>query len=147
VKQFIESPGIHVTPNVDYAHFDVDRPENYRRSVYRFLFRTLPDPFMDSMDCADSSQWISKRSSSVTALQALAMLNNKFIVRQSEHFATRMGKLSGDLPGQVAAAYRLALNREPTPDESKALVEYAGKHGMANTCRLIFNSNEFMFVN
>src|SRR6185436_14406377 len=48
-KQFIESPGVHVTPVLDYRGFDPDRPENLRRSVYRFIFRTLPDPFMESL--------------------------------------------------------------------------------------------------
>ncbi len=89
VKQFIQSPGVHVTPNVDYTKFDVDDPANYRRSVYRFVFRTLPDPFMDALDCPDASQWTPQRNASVTALQALAMLNDKFIVRQSEHVAAR----------------------------------------------------------
>ena len=34
--------------------FDFDQPEMRRRSIYRFVFRTLPDPFMDSLDCPDS---------------------------------------------------------------------------------------------
>ena len=67
VKQFIQSPGIHVTPNVDYLKFDVDSPEARRRSVYRFLFRTLPDPFMDALDCPDASQFTPVRTASVTA--------------------------------------------------------------------------------
>lgn len=146
VKQFIESPGIHVTVNVDYQNFDVDSPASFRRSVYRFLFRTLPDPFMDSMDCADASQLTPTRNASVTALQALAMLNNRFIVRQSEHFAARAAALGGALPEQIAAAYELALGRRPTEKESAALTIYAEKHGLANVCRLILNSNEFMFV-
>src|SRR5205085_7556258 len=96
VKQFIETPGIHITPNVDYLNFDVDRPENYRRSVYRFLFRTLPDPFMEALDCADSSQLTPSRNVSMTALQALALLNDKFMVRQSEHLAARAAKDGSD---------------------------------------------------
>ena len=32
-------------------------------------------------------------------------------------------------------------------DATKELAAYASKHGLANLCRLIFNSNEFMFVN
>jgi hypothetical protein len=84
VQQFLLSPGIHVTPVVDYGKFDVDSRESYRRSIYRFIFRTLPDPFMDSLDCADSSQLTAARNASVTALQALSMLNNHFIVRQSD---------------------------------------------------------------
>ncbi|HVC96528.1 MAG TPA: PSD1 and planctomycete cytochrome C domain-containing protein [Pirellulales bacterium] len=146
VKQFIESPGIHVTPTVDYLGFDVDSPAGRRRSVYRFLFRTLPDPFMDSMDCADASQLTPARNTSVTALQALAMLNNHFIVRQSEHFAERIAQESGALEGQIEAAYQWALGRSPTPKESAALAAYAAKHGLANVCRLILNCNEFMFV-
>ena len=147
VKQFALSPGVHVTPVVDYAKFDIDSPESGRRSVYRFIFRTLPDPFMDTLDCADSSQLTAARNVSVTALQALAMWNNHFIVRQSEHFAERVSRIGLDLPAQIDAIYQLALGRSPTNDEAKELAAYAGKHGLANLCRLILNSNEFMFVN
>jgi hypothetical protein len=146
VKQFIQTPGIHVTPNVDYLNFDVDRPENYRRSVYRFVFRTLPDPFMDTLDCPDSSQLTPARNTSVSPLQALAMLNNRFMVRQSEHLAECAAKAGKDLPGQIRCVNLRVLGREPTAKESRALTEYAGKHGLANACRILFNSNEFLFV-
>jgi mono/diheme cytochrome c family protein len=146
IKQFLQSPGIHRTPKVDYQAFDVDSPGNYRRSVYRFLFRTLPDPFMDTLDCPDASQFTPVRSSSVTALQALAMLNDRFMVRQSEHFAARLAQLGPDLGKQIEAAYLLALGRPPGAEETSRLAAYAKKHGMANVCRVIFNSNEFMFV-
>jgi hypothetical protein len=146
VKQFIESPGVHVTPTVDYAGFDVDAPAARRRSVYRFLFRTLPDPFMESLDCADANQLTPARNTSVTVLQALSMLNNRFIVRASEHFAERAAALAEDLPGQVAAAWELALGRPPTERETAAFASYASRHGLANACRLLLNSNEFMFV-
>src|SRR5262249_8905583 len=105
VKQFIEKPGIHVTPLVDYAGFDVDRPENHRRSVYRFLFRTLPDPFMEALDCADASQLTPVRNTSASAPQALALWNNKFTVRQSEHLAERLKRSAADTEGQVRAAF------------------------------------------
>jgi hypothetical protein len=147
VKQFTLSPGIHVTPVVDYAKFDVDSVESRRRSIYRFLFRTLPDPFMDSLDCPEASQLAPVRGGSVTALQALAMWNNHFVVRQSEHFAERVARMEPPLRGQIEAAYQLALGRAPSRREAKELLDYARRHGMANLCRLILNSNEFMFVN
>ncbi len=147
VQQFNMKPGVHVTPVVDYAGFDVDRPENYRRSVYRFIFRTLPDPLMEALDCPDSSQLTPARTVSVTPLQALAMLNDKFMVRMSEHLATRASHASADSANQVRAVYRFALGREPTTRESALLSDYARKHGLANACRVILNSNEFMFVN
>ena len=144
-KQFVQKPGVHVTPVVDYSAFDVDSPASYRRGVYRFVFRTLPDPFLETLDCPDGSQLTPVRPASVTALQALALLNDRFLVRQCEHFAARVAK-AGDLPAQVRAAYRLALGRPPVDVECAALAAYAGRHGMANACRLLLNCNEFLFV-
>jgi hypothetical protein len=99
------------------------------------------------LDCADPSQLTATRNVSVTALQALAMLNNHFIVRQSEHFAKRVEAAGEDLSAQIRAVYRLALGREPSAGELEELRRYASRHGMANLCRLILNSNEFIFVN
>jgi hypothetical protein len=147
VKHFTLSPGIHVTPVVDYAKFDIDSPDNRRRSIYRFLFRTLPDPFMDSLDCPEASQLAPVRGASVTALQALSMLNNQFVTRQSERFAERLATLKPMLQGQIETAYELALGRPPSRAETRDLLAYAKEHGLPNLCRLIFNSNEFMFVN
>jgi hypothetical protein len=146
VKQFVMSPGLAQTPNVDYNGFSPNDPSNFRRSVYRFLFRTIPDPFMETMDCPDLSQLTPVRSSSVTALQALAMLNDKFIVRQCEHLADRLAKMSANPAGQINALLQLAMNRDATPREIELLGAHAKKHGMANVCRLVINSNEFMFV-
>jgi hypothetical protein len=146
VKQFIESPGIHVTPNVDYLGFDADRPENFRRSVYRFVFRTLPDPFMETLDCADASQLTPVRAASVTALQALTMLNNKFIVRQSERIAERIALCAADDRGRAVLAFRLVLARDPRSEEAEWAALYASRHGWANVVRMLINSNEFMFV-
>src|SRR5262249_19511219 len=125
VKQFIQTPGVHVTPLVDYAKFNVDDPANHRRSVYRFLFRTLPAPFMASMDCPDCSQQTPVRTSSMTALQALALLNDKFMVRQCEHLAARLEREEPTRDGQVRRLCELALCREPKPNELAALSAHA----------------------
>jgi hypothetical protein len=145
VKTFAQSKGIHRTPKVDYSQFDPDSPGAHRRSVYRFLFRTLPEPFMEALDCPDASQLTGTRASSVTVFQALALLNDPFMVRMSEHFAQRVAT-SGPLEDQVKEVYRLALGREPTVAERERLAGYASRHGMANACRLLFNCNDFMFV-
>ena len=67
-----------------------------RGEIAVHIFRTLPDPFMETLDCADASQLTPVRSTSVTALQALAMLHNRFIVRQSEHIAGRLETLAAE---------------------------------------------------
>jgi len=147
VKQFVESPGIHVTPLIDYLAYEVDSPGNYRRAVYRFLFRTLPDPLMESLDCPDGAQLVPTRSSSVTALQALSLLDNRFVVRQSEHLANRLEHEAPTLPAQLRLLFQHVLLRDPSDDELTRWQTYTQRHGLANACRMMVNTNEFVFVN
>jgi Protein of unknown function (DUF1553)/Protein of unknown function (DUF1549)/Planctomycete cytochrome C/F5/8 type C domain len=133
------------SPRYKYEEHDPDDPDSHRRSLYRFLVRSVPDPFMETLDCADPSLIVEKRNETVTALQALALLNDKFMVRMAEHFAARVER-AGDLAAQVTAAYRLALGRPPEADELAVLTEFARKRGLANVCRLLLNTNEFNFV-
>jgi hypothetical protein len=147
VKQFkYEDPNPDLTPHADYTAFNVDDPSNFRRSIYRFIFRTVPDPLMDTLDCADAAQLTPVRNVSMTALQALSMWNNAFILRQTEHLADRL-KIAGNTRAQIKLLYQIALNREPTRSELKDLSTFADKEGLASACRVILNSNEFIFVN
>jgi hypothetical protein len=134
------------SPHYKYEEYDPGDPAGLRRSIYRFLVRSVADPFMETLDCPDPSLRVEKRNESLTALQALALLNDKFMLRMAEHFAARAEKMSGDWPGRLAVAYRLALGREPTAEEERVLADFTRKHGLANTCRLILNINEFSFI-
>ncbi len=134
------------SPHYLYDKYDPDDPRGLRRSIYRFIVRSVPDPFMETLDCADPSQNVPVRNSTVTALQALSLLNNKFMVRQAEHFAARAQAQAKGLPAQIAFAFQTALGRAPSEQESQTLTAYAEQHGLANACRLLFNANEFLFV-
>jgi hypothetical protein len=147
VQQFHISPGVHVTPVVDYAPYDWESPGAGRRSVYRFLFRTLPDPFFDTLDSADSSQLTAVRNESTTPLQALALLNNPFVICQCVHMAKRLEAISPDVGARVRALIELAYGRVAVPDEVAMLAAYAKRYGLENLCRVIVNSNEFLFLN
>ena len=46
----------------------------------------------------------------------------------------------------LIAGICLALSRPPFPNEALLLCAYARKHGLANACRLLFNSSEFVFI-
>jgi hypothetical protein len=133
------------SPVYDYTLFDVDSPASYRRSIYRFTVRSVPDPLMDSLDCPNASLLTPRRNVTTTSLQALAVLNDPFVLKQCENFAARVAT-AGALESQIQQAYRLALNRRPTRDEMQRLVSFTRKYGMTNLCRLIFNTSEFMFV-
>ena len=134
------------SPHYLYDEHDPDDSATHRRSIYRFIVRSVPDPFMTTLDCADPSLSVARRNETLTPLQALALLNNKFIVRMAEHFAERVARAADDPAGQLTTAYQLALGREPSRDELDVLVPLARKHGMPNVCRLILNMNEFVFV-
>jgi hypothetical protein len=134
------------SPVYDYERFNVDSPDSRRRSVYRFLVRSVPDPLMERLDCPDPSFSTPKRTTTLTAIQALATLNNKFFVRQAELLAETVTKGAPDTRGQTALAFEAALARPATPAELDALASYADRHGLPNACRVILNCNEFMFV-
>ncbi len=146
-RQFDLKPGSHVTPILDYSKFDLDSPSGSRRSIYRFLFRTLPDPFMESLDCPAGDLITPSRDNTVTVQQALAMWNDAFIARQSEHLAARLRGLGTTTSERVTTAFRLTLGRDPSVDELSEFSAYGDKHGLDNLCRVVFNLNEFVFVN
>ncbi len=101
---------------------------------------------MASLDCADPSLAVEKRNESLSPQQALALLNNRLVLSMAKHFAERVEKLSNNQSERVKLAFQIAINREPNTTELQALEDYAGKHGLANTCRAILNLNEFLFV-
>jgi hypothetical protein len=101
---------------------------------------------METLDCADPSLIVPVRNTTVTALQALALLNNAFMVRQAERLAERAAQSSEEPVAQIDQAFRLALSRPPTADETALLMQHARRHGLPSVCRLILNMNEFIFV-
>ncbi|NIP98843.1 MAG: DUF1553 domain-containing protein, partial [Akkermansiaceae bacterium] len=118
-KDFVIERPEH-SPHYQYHKADHDDPATHRRSVYRFIIRSQPQPFMDTLDCADPSQLVDKRGETTTALQALALLNNAFMVRLAEHFAASLEQDEDP----VTRALQLTLSRPPTPEEHAALAGY-----------------------
>ena len=134
------------SPHYEYHKHEPNDPASHRRSVYRFIVRSQPDPFMTTLDCADSSQSVAKRIETVTALQALSLMNNKFMLAMAEHFSDRVKGGAAEHEKQVSDAFQLAFGRSPNPEQANSLDEYASEFGLANACRLLFNLNEFVFV-
>ena len=134
------------SPHYEYHKHDPEDVKIHRRSVYRFLVRSQQQPFMSTLNCADPSQLVAKRDNAITALQSLALLNNKLMVAMARHFASDVEQTHTGRTAAVSEAFSRATGRPPTPEETSDLVAYAAKHGLANACRLLFNLNEFSFV-
>ena len=134
------------SPHYEYQLHDFEDPKCYRRSIYRFIVRSQPEPFMATLDCADPSMLVAKRNESVSPLQALALLNNSFVLTMSKYFARKLETGGGDLPTQIRRAYYDAMGQLPSPEAQQTLAQYAREFGLTNFCRVLFNLDEFSFV-
>jgi hypothetical protein len=135
------------SPHYQYHLHDPNDVQSQRRAIYRFLVRSQQEPFMVAFDCADPSMRVDRRNETLTPLQALALLNSQLTVTLAGHFAARVEHEAGHDPGdQVRRAFSLAVQRDPSPDEWTRLTTYATEHGLTATCRLLFNLNEFVFI-
>ena len=134
------------SPHYYYHKFDPEDQKSHRRSIYRLVVRSQPNPFMTTLDCADSSQSTPKRNETLTALQALSLLNNKFTLVMARHFADRLAGEEEKITRQVGLGFELVAGRPPSAEEQNLLSEYASEHGMANLCRSLFSLSEFAFI-
>ncbi len=122
-------------------------PDEFRRMIYAHKIRMESVPVFGAFDCPDAGQAMPKRSQSTTAIQALNLLNNPFIVEQAEKFAGRIRSEAGDDPKkQVARAFLLAFGRDATETELAAILPVIKQHGLESLCRVIFNSSEFLYL-
>ena len=101
---------------------------------------------MTTLDCADPSMQVDKRTETYTSLQALALMNDRFMLSMADRFADRLGREQTGLRDQVKAGFQFVTGRSGAEPEITALVEYAEARGLPNLCRVLFNLNEFIFI-
>lgn len=134
-----------------------------KRSVYLMTQRIQRHPYMAVFDGADPAASTPVRTATTTPLQALYLLNDRFVHDQSQRFAERLLFEADDDNGRLIRAYQLALGRPPTPDEldrsrsflvavserlraegsSETRVAPEAWHAMA---RVIFRLNELVYI-
>ena len=121
--------------------------DTYRRSVYHQHARSVKPELLGAFDCPDTSLPSPKRISTTSPLQALSLLNNRFVLDQAADFAARVAAGSdGTDAGGIIKAWRLALGRAPTVEESTVAAEFVSREGLASLGRALLNSNEFLYV-
>ncbi len=120
---------------------------SWRRMVYQFRPRGQLDPVFGGFDCPDAALVAPRRERSTTPLQALNLLNGAFLMGQCEALAERVSREVGDDPGlQVQRAFQRVLGRTPTDDEALSAKKFVESFGLANLARVLFNTNEFLFL-
>ena len=107
----------------------------------------MPNPWLETLDCPNPSVQTPARSRTTTALQALAMLNNPFVVQQAGYFAERLRAAAPDnVAEQVRLAYRLAFARLPSDEEAAEAAQFIARRDLAEFCHLLLNASEFLYV-
>jgi hypothetical protein len=99
-----------------------DSTQNNRRSVYIFVRRNLRYPMLQEFDTPNTFEVWHTRRNTVTAPQALDILNNDLILEWSRSFAGRIFSDSSKTSEpweQIDRAYKLAYGRPAAPEELK----------------------------
>jgi hypothetical protein len=140
-------PFKYIDGNIPVYESIPDTVEQWRRTIYRHAIRTHRQPFLDTFDCPDPSVMTPVRTQTTTPLQALSLLNNPFVLDQARHFAERVAKEAGPDPtDQTRLAFRIALQRDATPSELASGIDFIRHYGLDRLCRVILNTNEFLYV-
>ena len=109
----------------ELLHYKQDEGDKlYRRSLYTFIRRTSPPPFMTTFDVSAREKCIVQREQTNTPLQALVLLNDPQFVEAARVLAVNMQKEGGEiLADQIIYAFRNATGRKPQTKEVALLSE------------------------
>ncbi len=118
-----------------------------RRMIYAHKIRREREAVFGAFDCPDAGQSTARRRESTTPIQALNLFNSRFTLDQAHALAARArADVGKDVHQQIRRVYRLALSRDPTPDEFIDVESVVHEHGLSALSRVLFNSNEFLFL-
>ena len=121
--------------------------DGLRRMIYAHKVRRERDSVFGAFDCPDNGQSTSRRRESATPIQALNLFNSRFTMEEAAAFAARLRSDSrNNVLKQIHDAYELALSRKPSDEEVIAIRPVVENHGLVTLCRVLLNSNEFLFL-
>ena len=131
----------------DYIPKETFDEPGRRRMIYATRIRMQAVDIFGAFDCPDAGQMTPRRTRSITPIQALNLWNSAFVNRQAGLLAERVRAEAGpDRNDQVARAMTRVLGRPPTVEEARRLTELAARHGLEQACRVLLNTNEFLFL-
>ncbi len=124
-----------------------------RRSIY-MVRGYLPNKdvmpnFLTAFDADDGRVPCPMRSQTVTAPQALFMMNNELIAKESDKLANKVLRQSaGNIPMAVSLAYRTTLGRPPSGPEMHSALTYINSNPsrLSGFSWMLFNLDEFVYV-
>ncbi|WP_182870197.1 PSD1 and planctomycete cytochrome C domain-containing protein [Stieleria mannarensis] len=130
----------HYHPKQDYG------PDDWRRMIYMTKVRQEKDQVFGVFDCPDASMVVPRRSRSTTPLQALNLLNSRFVMQQAGRFAKRLERESDSTSRRVTLAWQWCFGRPPSEEELSDSAAFIGQQGLTQFTRALLNSNEFVLI-
>ena len=149
-------------PGMQSGNSNVLDSRTYIRSVYLPVARNTLPRSLDVFDFAEPSMVIGQRETSNTAEQALFMLNNPFVLEQSDALARRLIGETKVSEERAAKAFLLVYGRPATKQELDSSREFIRTMSskvrelpsdqqvfavLSQFCQALLSSAEFRFVN
>jgi mono/diheme cytochrome c family protein len=101
-----------------------DGPDRYRRSLYTFRKRSMPDPVLSTLDAPNGDTACARRVRSNTPLAALVALNEPIFVEAARGLALRVLREGGATEEErINYAFRLTTGRKSTKDDTADVLE------------------------
>ncbi|MBM4077798.1 MAG: DUF1553 domain-containing protein, partial [Planctomycetes bacterium] len=142
----------------------------FRRSLYIQVRRSMPLSMLEPFDMPVMSPNCEVRNNSTVTSQSLLMMNNRFLVEQSDAMAARIQVEAGtDRVKQFELAWRLTFAKSPCQEESQTGIEFlerqtaalksapgpdgktmdaanAESQSLSQLCHALLSSNGFLYV-
>ncbi|MCI0461165.1 MAG: DUF1549 and DUF1553 domain-containing protein, partial [Gemmataceae bacterium] len=130
-----------------------------RRSIYINARRNFLTPMLLAFDYPVAFSTIGRRGASTVPMQALALMNDPFVMQQARQWAERaLAGLEQTPEQRIDALYETAFGRRPSAAEQRAaqlfLHRQADQYGCGShdprvwtdLCHVLLNVKEFIFV-
>jgi hypothetical protein len=121
-----------------------------RRSIYIKTRRNFPDALLAVFDKPAPAAPFGRRNTSNVPAQALALLNDPFVIQQAQSWAKRVLGIAKTRDARVEELFRDALARRPTTEELAGAADFLGSSEEVQTwsdyAHTLFNLKEFLYV-
>ncbi len=147
----VEAQMRQVARQVSHA---LDMEDAKFRSVYLPIVRDEEPRCLEVFDFADANSPTGTRETSNTANQALYMMNNPFVIQQSQSLAAEIAARHRGNGDRIDEAFQWAFARSPTDSEKSAAARLLRDlqsssdedQALAVLCQSLFASAEFRYI-